>query len=148
MPIISDEANWQSGLCAPDNIIVYTHKSGSLYFISQVLSGGIGRTGGDEEKAATHSKMGSILFQLSPGRSLRLHCHLLPEAQPKPARNLLSNLVQWPRLLTHNTQVLSLTGIIMWLPLGHLYLLCSISPSPHPRTHAQSQPALEMPSDL
>ena len=84
--MISDAANWQSGLCAPASIIVYTHKSGSLYFISQVLSGGIGRRGGDEEKAATHPEMGSILFQLSPGRSLRLHCHLLPEAQPKPAR--------------------------------------------------------------
>jgi len=47
VPIISDEANWQSGFCAPANIVVYTDKSGSLYFISQVLSGGIGRRDGE-----------------------------------------------------------------------------------------------------
>ena len=56
----------------------------------------------------THPEMGSILFQVSlQGGYLRLR-HLLSEAQPKPDSKLFSNLIQQPRLLTHNTQVLSL----------------------------------------
>ena len=83
--------------------LVFVHLPTLLYIQTKVAAFilfhrfsvvGLGGGMGDEEKGATHPEMGSILFQLSPRRSLRLLCRLLPEAQPKPARNLLSNLVQ------------------------------------------------------
>ena len=77
----------------PTSLYIHT-KVATFILFHRFSVVGVGGGMGDEEKGATHPEMGSILFQLSPKRSLRLHYCLLPEAQPKSARNLLSNLVQ------------------------------------------------------
>lgn len=41
LPIISHEANWQSGFSALPRLLVYTNKCGSPYFVVWILSNSI-----------------------------------------------------------------------------------------------------------